>query len=184
MRNTTYLIGVQVTSTAISFLITPFILHSLGLHLFGLWAFLAAAVGFASLVNIGLGRGTVRFVAMFAEHGELETVRRITAYGVLSHLVFGLAFTPVAWYLAPWVVGLANMPASEQDLARNVFFLTFLVFVLGSTVRPLGKLLIGLEQMWITSVIEPGRPGLVRRGRRRRARKRGGPLRARSRRFR
>ena len=85
--------------------------------------------------------------------GDLTTVRRIVSYSVLSHLATGVALFPVAWLVAHWVIPASSVPESNQGLAETVFLLAFGVFVLGFTVRPFGSLLVGMEQMWITSVI-------------------------------
>ncbi len=151
-RNTSVLTIAQFSGIIVMVLLTPFILHHLGIHLFGLWAFVSAIVAFASLLNLGLGRGTARFVAVYAERGEVDVIRRIVTYGILSHVVVGLLLTPLAWLAGQILLPHTAISEADLELAQNVLLLTFLVVVFAAGVRPLGSLLIGLERIWITSL--------------------------------
>jgi O-antigen/teichoic acid export membrane protein len=142
----------QVSTILVSLLLTPYILHTLGIERFGLWAFLGSIVAFAGLLQLGLGRGSIRFIAFYSERGELDVVRGIVSYGVLWHVAAGFALTPVAW-----VVGRALLPhlhISRELLSTGeaLFPLIFAYVFFAGAVRPLASLLIGLERMWMTSI--------------------------------
>jgi O-antigen/teichoic acid export membrane protein len=152
-RNTSVLTFAQLSATLISFLLTPYILRKLGVDLFGLWAFVGSIAAFASLLNLSLGRSSIRFMSVHAEHGENDVVRRIVSYGALSHLVIGLALTPVVWLLGTLLIPHTTIAAGDVDLAENLLLLAFLGVVFAATVRPIGNLLIALERIWLTSLI-------------------------------
>lgn len=152
-RNTSVLTFAQFSATLISFLLTPYILRTLGVDLWGLWAFVGSIATFASLLNLSLGRSSIRFMSVHAEHGENDVVRQIVSYGVLSHLVVGLALTPLAWLLGKLLIPHTTVATNDIDLAQKLLLLVFLGGVFAATVRPLGNLLIALERIWLTSLI-------------------------------
>lgn len=150
-RNAVVLVMAQFSGTLVAFLLTPFIIHSLGIHLFGIWVFVGSIVAFIGLFNLSLGRSTVRFGAVYGERGDDMTIRRIVSYGVASHLVFGLALALLAWF-AVQLVPHTTIPPDEAALAERLLLLGYLAGVLRSTVRPIGGLLMGLERLWLTSL--------------------------------
>lgn len=142
----------QVSSLAISILLTPFIVRTLGIDRYGLWVFLGAIVAFAGLFQVGVGRGSVRFIALYSELGELEIVRRIVAYGVLVQLALGTLLIPLAWAVGRAVLPHAGVVAGLQETAEALFPLVVALFFFAAALRPFSALLIGLDRMWVTSV--------------------------------
>ncbi len=137
----------------ISFLLTPFILTSLGLELFGVWAFIGAGLSFVLLLSLGLGRSATRFIAVVSESGDIESVRRIVSYSVLSHACVGLVLVAVAYGTARALLPHTTVPEHQQSLAQTIFVLMACVSAFGFMLRPFASLIIGLERMWITAVI-------------------------------
>jgi O-antigen/teichoic acid export membrane protein len=136
----------------VSFLLTPYIVHKLGVQRYGLWAFVSSAVGFAALLQFGVGKGSVRFIAFYSEQGEFEVVRRIVSYSAASHIVAGILLSPFAWLAGRALLPHLNIPPDLVHTGEVLFPLVFAYFFLAGAVRPLGLLLVGLERMWMMSV--------------------------------
>ena len=162
----------QVSGILVSLLLTPYILTKIGIENWGLWILIGSVLAYVGLLQLGLGRGTIRFIAFHAERDELEIVRRIVSYGVVWHLAVLVVLTPVAWLVAQFVLPHLSISSAMLGTVRNVFLLTFLYAFLGGTLRPLASLVIGLERMWLTSIATIGSQvvyafgvvGLLRRG--------------------
>jgi O-antigen/teichoic acid export membrane protein len=153
LGNTGVLALAQVSGLLVSLLLTPYIVHALGIERYGLWAFLSSIVAFASLLQFGIGKGSVRFIAFHSERGELEVVRRIVSYGVLSHVAAGLVLSPLAWLAAKALLPHLHISRDLLSTAEALFPLVVAYFFFAGAVRPLGMLLIGLERLWMTSVV-------------------------------
>jgi O-antigen/teichoic acid export membrane protein len=153
MGNTLVQMLAQVSGIAVSLLLTPFILSRLGVELFGLWALLGSVVAFAGLLELGLGRGAVRFIASYSERDELDVVRRIVSYGVMTRILLGLLLSPLAWLTAQHLVPHLRISEHLVGTAQAIFPLIFAYSFFSSAVRPLGALLIGLERLWLTSLV-------------------------------
>jgi O-antigen/teichoic acid export membrane protein len=150
--NTVLLTIAQLSGIVVSLLLTPYILARIGIEDWGLWVLIGSVLAYVGLLQLGLGRGTIRFIAYHAERDELEVVRRLVSYGVVWHLALLLLFTPVAWLIAQYIVPHLSISSELLGTARNVFLLTFIYAFLGGAVRPLASLVIGLEHMWLTSL--------------------------------
>jgi O-antigen/teichoic acid export membrane protein len=153
LGNTVVLTLAQVSGVAVSLLLTPFVLHTLGTERYGLWAFVNSIVAFATLLQFGVGRGSVRFISVYSERRELDVVRRIVSYSATAHLVAGIVLTPVVWLASRAIVPHLHMSPDLVPTAENLFPLAFAYFFFAGAVFPLGALLIGLERMWMTSVV-------------------------------
>jgi O-antigen/teichoic acid export membrane protein len=153
LGNTVVLTLGQVSGIAVSILLTPYIVHTLGIERYGLWAFLSSVVAFAGLLQFGIGKGSVRFIAFYSERNELDIVRRIVSYVVLSHVVAGVILIPIAWLTARAIVPHLHISRTLAPTAETLFPLIFAYSFFAGAVRPLGMLLIGLERMWMTSAV-------------------------------
>ena len=66
----------------------------------GLWVFLNAVVAFAGLLEVGVGRGSIRFIAFYGERRSYDVVRRIVSYGMpLPGSPRASCCCPLAWLL-------------------------------------------------------------------------------------
>jgi O-antigen/teichoic acid export membrane protein len=152
LGNTAVVALAQVSGILVSLLLTPYLLHRLGIERFGLWAFIGSIVAFAGLLQVGLGRGSVRFIAVYSERNDLEVVRRIVSYGALWHVVAGLALTPIAWLVGRAVLPHVHISQELLGQAETLFPLVFGYAFFAGAVRPLASVLIGLERIWMTSL--------------------------------
>ena len=146
----------QMSGVLVSLVVTPYILTSIGIKNYGLWILIGSVLAYVGLLQLSLGRGTIRFIALHAERDEYEVVRRIVSYGVAWHLVAAVLLTPVAWLIARYVLPHLSISAGMLNTARTVFLLTFAYVLVAGAVRPLSALLIGLERMWLTSLATIG----------------------------
>jgi len=142
----------QASGVIVSLAVTPYVLSTLGIATYGLWILVGSVMAYVGLLQLGLGRGTIRFIAFHAARGELEVVRRIVSYGIVWHLAAAVLLTPVAWLIARFVLPHLSIPPEELDTARNVFLLVYCYAFFGAAIRPLSALVIGLHQMWLTSL--------------------------------
>ena len=85
-RNVSYGFISQVASTVAGVVVTPFLIHSLGLKTYGLWTLVGSVVGYFGLTDIGLRPTIGRFLAIHLAKENHRGMNQIvtTALGVLS----------------------------------------------------------------------------------------------------
>ena len=95
----------QSTSTLIgylfSFILAPVMIARLGLDAFGVWAVTGALATYAGLLDLGVSRSLLRFVAAFDATGDERKIRECVGLGLIVVTVVGLLAAAVAAALAP-----------------------------------------------------------------------------------
>jgi O-antigen/teichoic acid export membrane protein len=84
--NTLYL----VATALISVLIMPFVVHSLGDRLYGIWALAAAVISYYNVLELGLSSAVGRFVAGALGSGDKQQLNRVYNTSLLIFTLIGL----------------------------------------------------------------------------------------------
>lgn len=99
-RNTVAQTAGVVVGYLFSFLLAPLMLSRLGLDKFGVWAVTGAFATYAGLLDLGVGRSLIRFVAVFEAEEDALSIRRSLGLGLLSVTAVGLVALAVVASLA------------------------------------------------------------------------------------
>jgi len=94
--------GTAVTS----FLIMPFVVHTLGDSLYGIWTVVATFVGYYGVLELGLSRAVSRYAAAALGAGDHEECNRVFNTALRIYMVLGavvLILTCVLATLSPWL---------------------------------------------------------------------------------
>jgi O-antigen/teichoic acid export membrane protein len=122
------------------FLLTPFVVASLGTEEYGLFAVAVAVMGYGQLFELGMSNAVTRFVAELHERGDARGLRDlvVTAFAVsvgLAALVTlaGIAFAPYAsdvFGVAPDMVDTTETLMVVAGITAGVAFPTATLFAL------------------------------------------------------
>jgi len=97
---------------AATYLLTPFVIHTLGQEGYGTWTLITAMTGYMSLMAMGVPMACVRYLAQHVAEGEVQQINETIGSCAFLYLIFGtcavaigallmLAFArydiPVAW---------------------------------------------------------------------------------------
>ena len=105
------------------FLLTPYMIHSLGSEGYGLWSLLFSLVGFLSLLDLGTGAGVVRCVAETRGHGRrAERDEALSTY-LAASLVISLAGGLVVAAIGQWALPALGLPEAALPIARVALWL-------------------------------------------------------------
>lgn len=104
------LVGFFVT-TAVSLLMMPFIVHTLGDRMYGLWALVATLLGYYGVLDFGLTPAVCQHVAVALGRGDREACNGVVAASLRFFLAVGLLvllLSGVAAAGASWMAGSAG----------------------------------------------------------------------------
>ncbi|HUB91126.1 MAG TPA: hypothetical protein VMA74_15485 [Dyella sp.] len=124
----------KVFAAANLFLTVPFVLHTLGPKLFGVWATLVSLVIFAGFLDFGIGNGTMNLVAAAQGRGAYDEIGPILREGrrTLLWLALWLAVaSSIALPLVPWqhLLGLPDEMAASCRTATAAILFTVVLAV-------------------------------------------------------
>ena len=113
--------GARIAMMLVGFLLTPYILMSLGFMDFGLLAIFGSLAGYLGLLDFGLGGTFVKFITEYTEKGELGHARQVITFGMLFYLGFGTAMAVPVFTFAPLIVHFFKMPITAVPHAVLIF---------------------------------------------------------------
>ncbi len=146
--------GARAVSLITWFLLTPFLLHSLGDADYGLWVLVGWVVAYGWLFDLGIGRTTTKYVAEYAARHDPAEVQRVISTSVwLYSLLGGLVFV-CAVGLSFAFPHLFAMPAAQQETARWLVLLMGAEVALALPCSVGTAVLQGLHRYDVTGLIE------------------------------
>jgi O-antigen/teichoic acid export membrane protein len=90
-----------VATALISVLIMPFVVHSLGDRLYGIWALAAAVISYYNVLELGLSSAVGRFVAGALGSGDKQQLNRVYNTSLLVFTLIGLTALVISVAAAP-----------------------------------------------------------------------------------
>lgn len=118
----------------VGLLLMPFIIHSLGDKMYGLWIFVGSFLGYYSLMDFGLNSAVQRFISRaigLKDHAEINKV--VNTSLVIFTIVGAVAL--VISFVSAFIVPLLVKNIAEVALFRKVILILGLNFAIGFPLR-------------------------------------------------
>lgn len=93
---------------AISIIATPYIVHSLAIDLYGIYALIGVVIGYFSFLQLGLATASVKYISQHFSDNDEEGVRMMFWSCLAAYIVIGL-------------IGMCAIAASSQFLVDRFF---------------------------------------------------------------
>jgi len=86
---------------AVSFIMTPFLVKTLGTTLYGIWAMVLSVVGYMNLIDMGMQSAVMKYVAEYTGKEDKQGLAQIIANALLFYLIIacvgGLILAFLVW---------------------------------------------------------------------------------------
>lgn len=119
-----------VVPILVNFISIPIIVQRLGYDQYGIWTLVMAVMGYFALLDLGVVRGGIRFIADSNARNDLEKMNQVISLGVLFYFGIGL-FGCGLIYLSTstFLLKILAIPGEFEPLARTVFGLAAFGFL-------------------------------------------------------
>jgi O-antigen/teichoic acid export membrane protein len=110
-------------TTAVSLLIMPFIVHTLGDRMYGLWALVATLLGYYGILDFGLTPAVCQHLGVALGRGDREACNKVVAASLRFFLAVGvlvLLLSGAAAACAPWM---AKSPGDAALFSQIILIL-------------------------------------------------------------
>lgn len=118
----------------IPFIMTPLILHKIGVAGYGTWAVFLAINGLTSLADLGLVGTVSKFVAEYHARQDFPALARLLGSGMSLFLLLDFVIGIVLWSTSPWLAGLlfhgSTVPTTELVLLLRCFLIVIATNIL------------------------------------------------------
>ena len=166
IRNTIFSSGGFLWSYLLSFLLTPFIIHRIGIEAFGIWAIANTAINFFSFLDPGFGSSYVKYIAEYNTKKDYKTVNKVINTGLIFSILFCIAVFSVYLLLKDFIIGFLKFSPDLNEDVMFTFFGILMVFIINYAFTVFKSTLSGLLRMDITNTIfvivsVPGSIGII-----------------------
>lgn len=153
-KGTAWSTAVYITGSLVGVLVVPILLQSLGPDRFGLYALSQAVVGYAGVLNMGVGRGVARMVADRRAGGAPAAAESIVSTSLLLLGGFSGLLVAVCVPAAEFAIRIMNVPAALH--AEGVLLLRAVVaaYALSTLAGPFHGALTGVHKIDASKRIE------------------------------
>lgn len=109
---------------AIAFVLSPFLVHTLGDTRYGIWTIAVAFTGYMNLLDLGITSAVNKYVAKFNVLNDQEKVNSILSSALALFCISGLIIILVSPWMADLIVSLVNF---DSSLNQVVYLLIIIV---------------------------------------------------------
>lgn len=123
---------------AIAFMLTPFLVNTLGDTKYGIWSIAAAFTGYMCLLDLGISSAVNRYVARYNEIKDVESLNNIVSSALVMFIIICFVICSISPFLASLIV---NSMSFDAEMHEIVYLLIIIVsfdvalFVLGNLFR-------------------------------------------------
>ena len=153
--------GVFAFTVAVTFVLSPYIVHRLGDTTYGIWVLLGSLVGYLGFLDFGVRGAVTRYVAKLQAAGDHDDASRIASTAITIFAVMGLVAMAVSAVLATEIVHRFHITPSQAATARLVILMGGATVALSLVGGVFGGIVIGLQRFDLNGKLEVG-VGLVR----------------------
>ncbi|HEX4632716.1 MAG TPA: oligosaccharide flippase family protein [Gemmatimonadales bacterium] len=154
MANVLWNWGAFFFNVAATFVISPYVVKSLGNNTYGLWVLLGSLVGYLGLFDLGVRGAVTRYVARFHTDADDAQASRLTSTALRIFALLGLMAVLVTIVVAAAVVQHFNMTAAQTGTARVVVMIGGLTVAVALIGGVYGGVVIGLERFDLNGGME------------------------------
>lgn len=153
VRNTAYNTLGRIWGMLVSLVLVPFIIESIGVERYGIWALAGVITSYCALADLGFGTSFVKFIAGAAAAGDYRKIGSIVRTGHLFYFFLALCLLPAAVFGVGPLVRLLRIPAVLSSEASQVILLGVMAFALSMLASVPGAVYVGLQRMDISNIV-------------------------------
>jgi O-antigen/teichoic acid export membrane protein len=120
-----------VATVAATYVLTPFVIHTLGQEGYGTWTLITAMTGYMSLLALGVPMASVRYLAQDIAAGDAGNMNRTIGTCVGLYLMIGVAALVIGGALAAAFALFFEIPSAIYAEAIAAFFLMVVTVAAG-----------------------------------------------------
>ena len=154
IRNVVTNWGAFVFAAVVNFMLSPFIVRSLGTTAYGAFVLINSLVGYLGLLDLGVRGAVTRYVARFHSSGEHEKASELTSAALKIFGIAAIAAVVLSLALSAVADRLFHVPPGFVTAVRIVAVIGGLNIAVALIDGVLGGVIIGLQRFDYTNAVD------------------------------
>jgi O-antigen/teichoic acid export membrane protein len=153
IRNTFFNLTGKVWAGLVSFVLTPYIIHRIGIEKFGIWALVGVITGYFGMLDFGIGGSFIKYIAEFYTKKDYEKINQVVNTGIFFYFLFTLFIVTSFIFICKPLFILLKIPLHLYSEALFVFLLGVIIFGLYNILNAFSTVIDGLQRMDISNKV-------------------------------
>jgi O-antigen/teichoic acid export membrane protein len=146
--------GGYLVTAGINFVLSPFVVHSLGDVSYGIWVLLGSLVGYLGLLDLGVRAAVTRFIAKLHTQQDHLEATRVASSALVIFALIGLLTIALAGVMAFFITQVFQVPTELVFVARVVLVLGGVNMAVSLVSGVYGGVVAGLERFDYINTVE------------------------------
>ncbi|MGA1841297.1 MAG: oligosaccharide flippase family protein [bacterium] len=139
---------------AITFLMTPFLLKTLGDSIYGLWILLTAIIGHIGVMELGIQTAVIKIVAEYQAVEDHKKVNETVMTTLIIFFVIGLLATSICWLIGAYFLHFFVSNQANIGLAQKLILILGIDFAFILIRYVFSGMLFGLQMYHLKNFID------------------------------
>lgn len=144
------------THAVVAFLLTPFIIHSVGNSAFGVWVLVVSLTGYMGLLDLGTRISLPKYVAQYRAQGDVDALNRFVNSLFSILLCLGLGTFLLAILGAVLIGKVFQIPPSLTEIVPIIALIVGANLSLGFPLTIFQGILLGCQRYVLVNIFEVG----------------------------
>jgi O-antigen/teichoic acid export membrane protein len=153
IRNTIYNSAGRIWQIVVLVLLTPYILHKLGVEVFAVWSLVFVVANYLGLLDFGIRTSFAKYIAEYHTKKDQEAINAVVNCGLLFYLGLSILIVTLTLTLRGQILLWLKVPPSIYSESMFAILGMVLVFCLSNTFSIFEAVLVGLQRMDVQNKI-------------------------------
>lgn len=146
-----------VFPAALTIVVTPILVHYLGVDYYGIFVLSGVLMSFVALTNLGVAPALLKFVSEYAAKQQLSEINVLIGVSLLLSAVVGCIGVLISFVVAFFFLSdLFDLTAEQQPTAKFAFVLAGLTYLVSALLGVLASVPVGLQRFGVSAALKIG----------------------------
>jgi len=153
IKNTIYNSIGRIWLMLVTLLLTPYILHKLGVQVFAVWSLVFVVANYLGVLDFGIRTSFAKYIAEYHTKKDQGSINAVINCGIIFYLVFSLFIIGLAVILRSPIISILQIPSSIHKESMFAILGMVLILALNNTFSIFEAILVGLQRMDVQNKI-------------------------------
>jgi O-antigen/teichoic acid export membrane protein len=153
IKNTIYNSIGRIWLMLVTLLLTPYILHKLGVQVFAVWSLVFVMANYLGVLDFGIRTSFAKYIAEYHTKKDSSSINAVITCGMIFYLAFSLFIIGLTVILRGPIISLLQIPSSIYEESMFAILGMVLILSLNNTFSIFEAVLIGLQRMDVQNKI-------------------------------